>query len=304
MKKAVSVSLGSPDRDKTVTVQLGDTEVQVQRIGTNGDMEKAAELLRQFDEDDTVHALGVGGTNLGAYLDGVYYPYRCIAPMVRYVKTTPLVDGSGLKRIIEADMAKSIENDQGLNNFIQEKGRRVFVVCGVDRWEMTMSFINAKYDYLLGDFMFALQMNIPIRRLGVARVLAKILVPLTTRFFPFEWLYPTGEQQNQRVPKYEEHYQWATVIAGDCHYIKQHMPDKLVDKVIVTNTTTSKDVDDFRKAGVKYLVTSTPTWEGRSFGTNVLEAAITAIEGRQLELEELRTTVAKLGLKPHIQVLN
>jgi hypothetical protein len=98
-------------------------------------------------------------------------------------------------------------------------------------------------------------------------------MPIAGRL-PFEWIYPTGEKQEKRIPKWEKYYQWGTVIAGDCHYIKRHMPDKLEGKIIATNTTTTSDIEQFRKAGVKYVVTSTPVLEGRSFGTNMMEAAL------------------------------
>jgi hypothetical protein len=305
MKKAVSVSLGSSQRDKVVTIRLGDEDVCLERIGMDGDLEAAAQKLKELDENPDVHALGVGGANLGTYMDDQYYEYKCIQPMVRFVTKTPLVDGSGLKNTLEADIATFIDGELG-SYIEQHGGRKVFVVCGVERWELSMSFVNAGYEYVFGDMMFALGIPIPIRRLGVAKMLAKILVPITTRLFPFDWLYPTGDKQNERTPKYIQYYEWATVIAGDCHYIKQHMPDNLQGKVVVTNTTTLQDVQDFRQAGVKYLVTTTPVLDGRSFGTNLMEAALVAVsgKGRALKWDELREMLEVLGLKPHVQTLN
>ena len=52
-------------------------------------------------------------------------------------------------------------------------------------------------------------------------------------------------------------------------------------KVVVTNTTTEADVKFLKEAGVKYLVTSTPVLDGRSFGTNMMEAALVAASGRR-----------------------
>jgi hypothetical protein len=131
------------------------------------------------------------------------------------------------------------------------------------------------------------------------------MIPIVTRF-PFEWLYPTGEKQDQRTPKYEKYYQWATVIAGDCHYIKKHMPDNMQGKIIVTNTTTPDDVELFKKLGVKYLVTTTPVLDGRSFGTNMMEAALVAVSGknRPLTWPELTEMLDKLGFEPQLQELN
>jgi hypothetical protein len=122
----------------------------------------------------------------------------------------------------------------------------------------------------------------------------------------FEWVYPTGEKQEKRIPKWVKYYQWATVLAGDCHYIKRHLPDRLEGKIVATNTTTPEDVVLFRQAGIKYLVTSTPVLDGRSFGTNMMEAALIAVsgKGRKLNREELSQMLDELGFQPQLQELN
>jgi hypothetical protein len=57
---------------------------------------------------------------------------------------------------------------------------------------------------------------------------------------------------------------------------------------------------------VKALVTSTPVLEGRSFGTNMMEAALVAVagKGRALTHPELQDLLNRLKLKPQIQILN
>jgi len=80
----------------------------------------------------------------------------------------------------------------------------------------------------------------------------------------------------------------------------------MTGKVVVTNTTTPEDVEEFRKAGVKYLVTTTPVMDGRSFGTNMMEAALVAASGRgrALTWPELTEMIDQLGFEPQIQELN
>jgi hypothetical protein len=84
------------------------------------------------------------------------------------------------------------------------------------------------------------------------------------------------------------------------------MPDRLDGKVIVTNTTTPADVEAFRQRGARYLVTSTPRLDGRSFGTNMMEAALVAVagKGRPLTTDELQEMLERLNLKPTIQRLS
>lgn len=301
MKRAVSVSIGSSKRDKAVEVELLGEKIRIERIGTDGDMEKAARLYKELD--GKVDAFGVGGADLGALVDGKFYPFHSVQPMVRYVKQTPLVDGGGLKNTLENKVAAFLEKN--LKDYLDEHGRKAFVTLGVDRWGLSRSFVEAGYETVFGDLMFALGVPIAIRSLSGLRLLAKLMIPIVTRF-PFEWLYPTGEKQDEHVPKYEKFYHWATVVAGDCHYVKRHMPDGMDGKIVVTNTTTPEDVEFFRRQGVKYLVTTTPVLDGRSFGTNMMEAALVAVsgKGRPLTWEEYEELLEKLHFEPQLQELN
>jgi hypothetical protein len=298
VKRAVSISIGSSKRDKAVEIELLGERVRIERIGTDGDMERAAQLYKELD--GKVDAFGVGGADLGLQVDKKWYPLYSVRKMVRFIEKTPVVDGAGLKNTLEGRLGSYIE--ERIGGYVKPK--RALVTSGADRWGMATSFLNAGYDCRFGDFMFGLGLPLALRTARQLKVLAAIVMPLVGRI-PFEWIYPTGEKQEVREPKWEDHYQWASVIAGDCHYVKRHMPEKMNGKVVATNTTTEEDVKLFRAAGVKYLVTSTPVLEGRSFGTNMMEAALIAVsgEGRILTTEELDELLAKLKLEPQLQEL-
>ena len=96
------------------------------------------------------------------------------------------------------------------------------------------------------------------------------------------------------------------MIAGDFHFVKAYMPHKLPGKVIITNTTTPEDVAMLKEAGVKYLITTTPVLDGRSFGTNMMEAALVAGagKGRKLSHAELDEMLVKLQFEPQRHELN
>ena len=299
MKRAVSISIGSSKRNKAVEVELLGEKVSIERIGTDGSMEKAAELYREMD--GKVDAFGIGGTDLGLRVGDKYYPLYSMQSMVRYVRQTPLVDGAGLRHTLEIQIAQFIEAEIGA--YIREK--RVLITAGVDRWDMAMSFTNAGYQCIFGDLMFALGIPVALRSIRAVKTLAGMMMPVVGRL-PFKWIYPTGDKQDKRTPKYEHYYQWATVLAGDCHYVKSHMPYRLEGKVVATNTTTPEDVEQFRQSGIKYLVTSTPVIDGRSFGTNMMEAALIAVagKGRKLTEEELKHMLEQLDFHPQLQQLN
>jgi hypothetical protein len=301
MKRAVSISIGSSKRNKAVETTLLGEKVSIERIGTDGDMEAAA--LKYKELDGAVDAFGVGGADLEVVADGKHYPLYSVQPMVRFVKKTPLVDGGGLKNTLENKAPAFL--DKKIGEYINARGRKVLVTLGVDRWGLSKSFVDAGYETVFGDLMFGLDIPIAIHKLSQLKTTAALLMPIASRL-PFEWIYPTGEKQEKRTPKWGKYYEWATVIAGDCHYIKRFMPDTLQGKVIVTNTTTPDDVEAFRKAGVKYLVTTTPVLDGRSFGTNMMEAALVAVtgKGRALTWDELTELLDTLGFEPELQELN
>jgi hypothetical protein len=302
MKRAVSISIGSSKRDKAVIVNLLGEDISIERIGTDGDMEAAA--LKYKELDGKVDAFGVGGADLGLMVDEKWYRLYSVEKMVRFIKQTPVVDGTGLKNTLERKAASFVE--ARLGDYIQKNGgKKAFVMTGADRWGLAHGFVQAGYECVFGDMMFSLGINIPLHTEKQLKTLAAVLMPIAGRV-PFEWVYPIGEKQEERKPKHEKWFRWGTVIAGDCHYIKRYMCDDMSSKVVVTNTTTPEDVELFRKCGLKYLVTTTPVLDGRSFGTNMMESALIALsgKGRALTPAEYEELLAKLGFEPSLQELN
>jgi len=301
MKRAVSISIGSNKRDKAVEITLLGEKVSIERIGTNGDMEAAALKFKELD--GTVDAFGVGGGDLSVLVDGKEYIFHSVKPMVRFIKKTPVVDGSGLRNTLEKKAAPFII--EKLGDYINKMGKTALIMTGSDRWGLTSSFLEAGFKCTFGDFLFSLDMPIPLHTAKQIKFVSALLMPIALRL-PFHWIYPVGEKQEERKPKYPKYFKEATVIAGDFNYIKRYMPDDMQGKIVVTNTTTPDDVALLRKCGVKYLITTTPVLDGRSFGTNMMEAALVAIAGknRRLTWPELTELLDKLGFEPQLQELN
>jgi hypothetical protein len=299
MKRAVSISLGSRKRDKAVEIELLGQPICIERIGTDGDIEKATALFSELD--GKVDALGVGGIDLWVQMGERRYKIAGAHKLIKNVRKTAVVDGSGLKNTLERLVVRTLIDELGPE---YENGR-VLLTVGVDRYGMTLAFVEQGYDIAYGDLMYAIGVPIAIRKFSHFQIVARVLAPIATKL-PISILYPTGEKQDEIVPKYGQWYAWATVIAGDCNYIKRHMPDDLQGKVIVTNTTTPHDMELFHERGVRHVVTTTPQVEGRSFGTNMMEAALTAVAGknRPLTLRELDEMLKQLQMKPTLHSLD
>lgn len=300
MKRVISISLGSSKRDHVAEVELLGETFYVERRGTDGDSRRAAELIRELD--GKVDAFGLGGTDLYLVAGNRRYVIRDSAHLVRAARQTPIVDGSGLKDTLERKTVEYLERDLGMS--LGDK--RVLVVSAVDRFGLAEALAATGARVIFGDLIFSLGLPIPITSLGTLRFLARLLLPIICRI-PFKYIYPTGSKQEEIVPRHEKYYLAADVIAGDFHYIRRHLPPELPGKMIITNTVTADDVELLRARGVKTLVTTTPEFSGRSFGTNVLEAMLVAYLGRRPEEiapEEYHRLLETLGFVPRVEALN
>ncbi len=299
MKRAVSISLGSSTRDKEAELALFGEQVVIERRGTDGDVEKATALFTELD--GKVDAFGVGGIDLWIQMGEHRYSITAAHKLIKNVRKTPVVDGTGLKITLERYAAQSLLEALGPS---YQHGRILHTVA-VDRYGLALGFFELDYETVCGDLMFGLGIPIPIRSQRTLLFFGRIILPFASRL-PISVIYPTGGKQDEIIPKFTKYYEWATVIAGDCHYIRRHMPDNLAGKVIITNTTTTKDMDLFRQRAVQYVMTTTPVLNGRSFGTNMLEAAITAAAGknRPLSFDELDASLKELELRPTLHDLS
>lgn len=296
MKRIVSVSLGSSKRNSTATTQILGEEVRVERIGTDGSIEKAISLIKELD--GKVDAFGMGGIDLYVWADGRRYAFRDARRIAAAATRTPIVDGSGLKNTLERRVVQWVNE-----NIMPLKGRRVLLTASVDRFGMAEAFHELGADIVFGDIMFGLGLAIPLRSIKTLRRLARVVLPIITQL-PFTWLYPTGSKQETHEVKYEEYYQWAEVIAGDWLYIRRHAPSQLKGKMILTNTVTPADIEWMKEVGISTLVTTTPNIGGRSFGTNLIEGLIVATAGKKPEEmtpADYEDWLDRLGFTPRVE---
>lgn len=290
-KRVVSVSLGSSRRDSVAEVEVLGERVVLERRGTDGDFQGALCLIRELD--GKVDAIGLGGIDLYLVAGGRRYAIRDARRLKEAAKRTPVVDGSDLKHTLER---RAIYE---LASLIDWRRTRVLVPSAVDRFGLAEALEGVGARVLYGDFIFALGLPIPLYRLSFLQKLAFVLLPLLTQL-PFGLLYPTGKEQERQVRDWRaRYYRWADLVAGDWHYLRRYMPEDMRGKTVLTNTTTLEDLEFLKARGVARLIT-TPRLGGRSFGTNVMEAMLVALAGRELGEEDYLRYIDLLGLKPQV----
>lgn len=301
MKRVVSVSLGSSTRDHKAQIDFLGEPFSIERIGMDGSLDRAIAKIKELDGN--VDAIGLGGIDVYLYAGSDRYALRDGLRLVAAATRTPVVDGSGLKNTLERQAVGFLQKDLG----IDLRGVKVLMVSALDRFGMAQALVEAGADVLFGDFIFALDLDKPVRGLAEFETLAKRYLPDACKL-PFQFFYPTGKKQERPPqPKYPQYYEEAAIIAGDFHFMRAFMPDRLDGKLILTNTVTARDVDDLAARGVKTLVTSTPDFGGRSFGTNVVEAALVAFLGKrpeEISADDYKNAIARLNLRPRKIELN
>ena len=296
MKRAVSISLGSSKRDKKVVVNFKGDEIQVERVGMDGDIAKARQMY--LDLDGKVDAFGVGGVDLYLRLDDKEYPLRAALKLVSGVTQTPLCDGRGLKHTLERRVFELAKPQLGRVRF-----KQAFVPVAVDRLGLAEAVAEVAGSTVFGDLMVALGVPIPVYGIPAFKKVARVMLPIVS-YFPMSMIF-YGSDGAVQEPKYVKYFEESDLIAGDFLFMRKYMPRNLSGKTVVTNTTTEENIELLKARGVKTIITTTPRYDGRSFGTNMLEAAITAYagKGRRLTDDELNALIDELELKPTVMKL-
>lgn len=296
MKHVMSISLGSPKRNHRAEVKFFDESFLLERVGTDGDAKKMKSL---FEENDgKVDAFGLGGFDLYLWYKKNRYIFRDAYRTIHTVKITPVADGTGVKRTLEALAVKYLQ-DQGYIN----PSMKVLIPSAISRFFLYSAFKQLGYAVKWGDLAFSL--GIGKKAYSSEKLmdcLAYPLLPLMVKL-PFSWLYPVGESQDKIVSNFNQMYDDADIIAGDFHYIFKHLPPDLSNKIIITNTLTADEIVILKERKIKLIATTTPEFNGRSFATNVIEAfACAMLQKRPDEISEetFLELFQKLDFKPRI----
>lgn len=301
-KQIVSISLGSSSRDHQSKTTFLDQSFELYRRGTDGDFERAEALLQELD--GKVDAIGLGGVDIYLYSRDQRYELRDGKLLREHLKTTPCVDGSGLKNTLERSTIKWLEEKE----IFAFKEKKILMVCAMDRFGMAQALEETGGKVTYGDLIFSLGVNKPITSIQDLDDHARRLLPEICKL-PISMIYPVGKKQTQIEPTEltDPYFKEADIIAGDFHYIRKNLPDTLEGKSVITNTVTQEDIKELSQRGLVHLVTTTPEIDGRSYGTNMLEAVMVTLLDKPWEEctpDDYHQLLQQLNWQPRHQILN
>ncbi|RRR65787.1 MAG: serine carboxypeptidase [Candidatus Viridilinea halotolerans] len=303
MKRIVSISLGSAARDYRVTTTVLGRNVAVDRIGANGSVARAAELLRSFDGH--ADAIGLGGLTPVFRVGQARYPHRQAIQIAAQATRTPVVDGAVIKATLERwAIAQAARQLPSLFRY-----QRVLLTSGIERYQLAAAIAQHDAELRFADPLIHLGLpNLPLpRTLAQLELYAATTLPITA-LLPYRLLHPVALGQEGHDSRLTSLFQWANVIAGDFAFIRRFAPQDLSGKSIITDDPTPAEIEDLRQRGVTTLVTMTPPLspERPFMAADVLEALVTAIQEARSQPGEAEVldfiTAAAWG--PTIQQLN
>ena len=287
MKKIVSVSLG-PARDdyEFQTSFLGKT-FQVSRVGVDGDIARAAELIRKFDWE--ADAISIGGVKLPYAIGHEKLVRRHAEKLERLAERvkTPVCTGDSLRNVAFEWALRHIEFEFG--HYFDNA--RVLFLSGMTHYRIAK---------VMSEFTDNLTFADPVLESGVPKFLGSVeelaLYAKTFRgllkFIPgksLTWPFPALKPVNAHLIK--KAMRGAHIIAvpyyGFFRYLEKTSVEELGRKIVITTTAYDDRVAFLKERGVDVVIDTTPKILERVVGLSVLEALIlTALEKSPSEIED------------------
>ncbi len=315
MKQVISISLGSSANNYEFQSTFLGQKFKIRRIGTNGDYDKAIDLLIQLDAE--TDAFGLGSVKLPVprktgrligmasnLLNQVRDDSGRIAKLRSRLKT-PVTTGDHLIKVAHEWAIRSLQFEYTgyFNN------SRVLFLSGINNLHMAS---------VMSEFTENLTFADPVIDSGISRFIHSFKdLELYAKGIHdiLKWV-PSKRLSDSAIPlkRWNQHIirkamQKAHIIVVPYHnfysYIGDCTPEELGGKTIITTTAYDDRIEFLKNQGVDVIIDTTPKLLKRVVGVNVQEALVIAALGKkehQITDEEMLElmTESETGLRPRL----
>lgn len=304
MKIVVNISLGPSKDDYDFKTRFMGQDFHVMRFGTDGDMERAADLLTEWDT--RADAIGLGY---------VQFPYT-IGPKEMIEKqserlyklcrrlSTPVTAGNSLRSVGHEWSVRHIQYTQGNNYF---NNSRVLFLTGM---------INYTLAVALSEYTSNLKFCDPITDHGIPKFLGSVKdLELYARGIHgiLEWV-PSKTFSNFAMPLkvyndflIRQAIQQASIIVVPYfdfyRYLRNCELKELNGKIVITSTAYADRILHLKERGVSVIIDTTPKMLENVVGVSVLEAMIMAALNKTsdtLSTDDLLEVITELRMDPRV----
>ncbi len=297
MKKILSASLGSSEKNYQFTARFLNEKFQITRIGCDGDINKLKQTLRDFD--GKVDAIGLGGISAHFKVSNTTHIHQEAQSIIKTAKITPVADGRGLKAILQAWTVRNI--NQKYKDFFTNEN--ILILSGISNYEMAV--VLQEYTNNLSFCDPIIHFNTPyvIDSLQALEYYAAGAMPVLTRL-PYSWFYPKGWSGDEWKPLLLGNpFEKAEIIAGDYSYIKHYTPQTLPNKIVITDSVDEEGIALLKKRGVRTIITTVPQLFKQRIDINVLHAIFSAYLNKhpqEISENDYLTLIDKAKIAPQV----
>jgi predicted amino acid dehydrogenase len=297
VKRVVSISLGPAEMDCRFRQRfLGET-VQIERIGTDGDARRAAELIRE--QRDTVDAIGLGRVAEHYTVGTDHFLRPETRKLEKLAGETPITSGSRLRQIVQEWTLRSAQAELG-NIF---NNARVLFLSGTLNYRLAavmseftdnLSFADPIAQFGLPNLLTSLRAlelyaagSHPVLRLGGGRDRMPSVAPF--RFFNHLLLRRAVRDAQVVVAPYEQ--------------LQHYGREELEGKTVITSTVSAAREAELRDKGVRLVLDCSIQVLKETVGLNLVEALIMAVlekPSAEINHDDFLEIFADLNLGPRI----
>jgi predicted amino acid dehydrogenase len=291
MKKIISISLGTSQRDYEIKAKFLGHNFSIRRIGTDGDTREIVELL--YDWETRADAIGLSGvkfpSKVGLRRTAEQRDLR-LKELSADLKT-PVTTGEALRNVAQGWVARYVQETQ--KDYFTNARVLVLAECTDN-----IQFADPILEHGIPKFLNSLK-DMERYAKGVHDVLSLSPTRVIATSLPLlnEW--------NKYILR--KAMQKATVVIvpyeGFYEYLDSCTLEELGGKTVVTSTAYDDRVDFLKKRGVDVIIDATPRILQRVVQVDVLEAMIMAALGKkegELTGDELLEVISEQRIRPSI----
>ncbi len=295
MKTVVSISLGTSAQNFDFDTRFMDQRFNVRRIGTDGDVDKAVKLLKQWE--DRANAIGLGVVKDVYTVGARSYVEKDSTELKGVVTRIPVTTGGRLDDILQEWALRHVQNKLGsyFNN------ANVLFFSGMTNYKLAQALSEYTQNIRFAD---------ALRQLGVPKLLTSLdalELYASGAHYVLDWA-PTGLISSTPLKELagfvlRKAMQKATVIVAPVHELDDFGPEELAGKTIFTSTVNDDRIAQFKQKGVRLVVDGSPMMFDHVIGPNLLDAMIIAASEKDPDAileDDYLEIITRLEVEPRI----